>query len=136
MGVARWLTLLVAAGSALAWAVTKRPGWRPKSVMDLPSDLKNDLEVGAIRWSGGFLHSMGAVDSAPRAQQDALRAQRIAHALTDLLKDGASDVRVMIIGEIVHLEGSVGSDEERAQAERVAREVSGAQVSANDLRVV
>jgi osmotically-inducible protein OsmY len=78
---------------------------------------------------------MGAVESAPRAELDALRAQRVAHALAERLKDGAANVSAMIIGEIVHLEGSVGSDEERAEAERVAREVSGAQVTANDLRV-
>ncbi|HEX2986944.1 MAG TPA: BON domain-containing protein [Chloroflexota bacterium] len=135
MGVLRGLTLALSAGLILVWAVTRQGARGPRSVVDLSTDLRHGLQVGGIRWSGGFLRSMGAVESASRAELDALRAERIAHALTERLKDGAANVKAVIIGEIVHLEGSVKSERERAEAESVAREVSGAQVTANDLRV-
>lgn len=131
----RGLALAAVLGVILAWATIRRPVWTSRLLGELPADLRCGLQVGAIRWSGRLLHSMGAVESAPRAELDALLAQRVACALAERLKAGAADLKVLVIGRVVHLEGTVGSAEERAEAHRLALEVSGAQVIADDLQV-
>ncbi len=133
--VARGLVLLVALGSLLTWAAVRRPTWVPRALANQLWGLKCRLETDAIRWSGALLHTMGAVESSPRAELDALLAHRVACALAERLDPRTADLRVMVIGRVVHLEGSVGSVEERTVAERAALEVSGAQVIADDLRV-
>lgn len=135
MGI-RVLTLLVALAGFLAWVGSRRPTWLPHPILALSVEAKRGAELGAIRWSGGLLRGMGATETAPRAQMDAMLAHRIFYAVLDQLQSAAVDVRVMMIGGVIHLEGSVTSAEARDEAERVARQVSGARVVADDLRVV
>lgn len=125
------LAVLVAA-AGLAAARGGAPGSR--AARRLWAGVRGGLERGAIRWSGSLLRSMGAVQSAPRAEQEAMLAHKVATALSERLPSGAKDVTVLIIGGVIHLEGRVRSPRERAEAEMVARQVSGAQVVADDLR--
>lgn len=131
----RGLGLLVALVGLLAWAAFRRPPWMPRAVVELSAEAKQNLELEGIRRSGRFLRSMGAVESAPRAELDALLAHRVATAVLKRLQAAVAELKVMVIGGVIHLEGGVGSPEARIEAERVAREVSGAQVIADDLRV-
>ena len=132
----RGLTLVAVLAAVLAWALSRRPARvLPGPLAAASQDFRRGLEQDAIRWSGHFLHSMGAVDSARRAERDAMLAQRVAGAVMDRLADAVREIKVVIIGGVIHLEGDVASHEARAEAERVAREVSGAQVIADDLRV-
>ena len=94
------------------------------------------MQRSGIRWSGSFLRSMGAVDSAPRAEQDALRAQRVACALADHFQERGRDLSVRVIGGVIHLEGLVASRDDMAEAEEIARAVSGTGIVADDLGVV
>ncbi len=131
----RGLALLSILGGILAWTAFRRSPWVPRRLMDLPKDVKRDLETGAIRWSGELLHSMGAVETAPRAERDAMLAHRVASAVAERLQAAVAELKVIIIGGIIHLEGAVTSPEARLEAERVAQKVSGARVVADDLRV-
>lgn len=132
----RGLGLLVALVGLLAWAAFRRPPWMPRAVVELSAEAKQDLEQEGIRYSGRFLHSMGAVESAPRAEMDALLAHRVATAILKRLQAAVPELKVMVIGGVIHMEGTVSSPTARTEAERVAREVSGAQVIADDLRVL
>lgn len=134
MGMARWIAL-VALGSAVTWGARRAWGRRSGALARWRTGLGCDVVKGAVRWSGSFLRSMGAVQSAPRAEQEALLAQRIRCALADRLEGAADGISVLIIGGVIHLEGRVPNPEAMAEAERVARQVSGAEVLADDLRV-
>jgi osmotically-inducible protein OsmY len=78
---------------------------------------------------------MGAVNSAPRAEQEALLAHRVSCALADRFQGIGRDISVLVIGGVIHLEGLVGNRDEMAEAEEIARQVSGAQIVVDDLRV-
>ncbi len=132
----RGLTLVAVLAGFLAWVAIRRPKWVPQPVLGFSVEARRNLEQGTIRWSGEFLHSMGAVESGHRAQQEALLAHKVANAVMERLQAAITDLRVMIIGGVIHLEGYVGSAEARTEAERVAREISGARVIADDLKVL
>jgi hypothetical protein len=131
----RALAVLAGAVGFLVWLAIRRPAWMPRPMVDLSLEARRGVEQGAIRWSGNFLRSMGAVESAPRAQQEAMMARRVADAVVERLQAAAEEIRVMVIGGVIHLEGRVASDEARAEAERTAHQVSGARVVADDLHV-
>lgn len=132
----RGVTALAVLAGFLAWVAFRRPACIPRPVVDLSLEARRGMEEGFIRWSGDFLRTMGAVESAPRAERDAMLAHRVANAVLERLQAAATEIRVMIIGGVIHLEGSVTNAEARTEAERVAREVSGAHVIADDLHVV
>lgn len=130
------LALLAALAGLLAWAALRRPPCMPAPVAVLPASARRDLERRAIRWSGHLLHAMGAVESAPRAEMDALLAHRVAGAILERLAADVAELQVLVIAGVIHLEGAVAGPAARAEAERIAREVSGAHVIADDLRVI
>lgn len=131
----RGTALLVGLMGFLAWVAFRRPGWIPNPVRGLTQEAREGVEQNAIRWSGGFLRSMGAVETAPRAELDALLAHRVARAVMERLQAAVTEIRVMIIGGVIHLEGTVTNPEARLEAEEAAREASGARVIADDLHV-
>ncbi len=131
----RGLAMLAAMTGFLAWVVFRRSRWLPGPVWGLSREARQGMERNAIRWSGDFLRSMGAVETAPRAELEAMLAHRVAKAVLQRLQAAATEIRVMIIGGVIHLEGTVTNAEARLEAERVARETSGARVIADDLRV-
>ncbi len=131
----RCLPLFAMIMGAIVWSAIRNRSRRAGRLPKPWTAVKCSLEGRAIRWSGRFLRSMGALESAPRAEQDAMLAHKVACALTQRLGDGARRITVLIIGWVIHLEGEVGSPEDRAEAERIAYEVSRAQVLADDLTV-
>ena len=133
----RWggLSLLAVFGGLLAWRAIRRPESLPRPLSEIASDLRCRVQTGAIRWSAAFLSSAGAVQSAAQAEQEALLAHKVACALADSLGAGSRAISVVVRGKVIHLEGRVGSAEEREEAERVAREASGARVLADDLEI-
>lgn len=134
MGWIRVLFLAVLSGFA-AWRLFQRPHNLPGPLAQRAASMKCGLETTAIHKSAEFLRSHGAEQTAPQAEQEALAAHRVACALADRLGAGAKGITVMVLGRLIHLEGQVGSEGDRAEAERVAKEVSGAEVVADDLRV-
>ncbi len=133
MSVKVGVVLGVALGGVLAAVrLSRRGGGWPRMSL---AGLENRLRVQAIRWSGSLLASTGAVESAARAQQEAMLAHRVASALRHRLGSGVQDLSVLVLGGVIHLEGHAAGPGEKVRAAEIAREASGAQVVADDLLV-
>ena len=132
-----WLRVLflAAVGGVAAWQVFQRSESLPRPLAKWVADRKSGFEAEAIRRSACFLRSQGAVQTASQAEQEALMAHRVTRAITASLGARAKGISTVVIGRFVHLEGQVSSESDRIEAERVAREASGARVVADDLVV-
>jgi len=113
----------------------QEPERLPEPLSGWAMDVKSGAETAAIQWSARFLKARGAMQSAPIAEQEALLAHRVACALSEGMGLRAGGISVIVIGGVIHLEGGVSSAADRAKAERIAREVSGAEIIADDLGV-
>jgi len=133
VGLIRLLTMAGLGG--VLWRAIQESERLPEPLSGWASDVKSSAEMSVIQWSAGFLRSRGAVQSAPLAQQEALLAQRVVCALREELGIKAGGISVIVIGSVIHLEGKVASVADRAEAERIARDASGAEILADDLQV-
>jgi len=129
----RWLAVSASLVGLLGWAATGKPVQLSRRAALLYHKARSGLERRAIRWSGELLRDSGAVESGQRAEQEALLAHRVAEAVRERLGNGVLELRVVVIGGVVHLEGRVSDPGARAVAEETARRISGARVVADDL---
>ncbi|MGI5834940.1 MAG: BON domain-containing protein [Chloroflexota bacterium] len=134
MGWIRVLFLAALGGFVARWAFRSHRSL-PGPLAQKVAGLKCGLETAAIHKSADYLRSQGAEQTASQAEQEALTAHRVACMLADRLGAAADGITVMVIGRLIHLEGQIGSDAEKKEAEKVAMEASGAEVVADDLQV-
>ncbi len=95
------------------------------------------------RMQGRFGRQMAALqevsqtfDAATAQFEASMVVSKVSSALASEPRLRGANVSVRMIGGILHLEGEVRTPEEKALASEVARRASGAELVANDLKVV
>ncbi len=76
------------------------------------------------------------LDAATTQFESSLTVSKVASALSEDPVLRGRRVGVRVIGGILHLEGEVRSQQERMRAAEIAKRASGAELVANDLKVV
>ena len=139
-----WLGAAAVVGLAAAAAVSSpRVRYQLASAGQLLAELA-DRGVKALRtrMQTGFGRQMAVLqevsetlDAATTQWEASMTVSKVAAALADEPRLRGCTVGVRMIGGILHLEGDVRSEEEKRLAGQIAREVSGAELVANDLKV-
>ncbi len=137
-------------GGALALAVAAlalaSPGIRyrlSEGTHTLWESLSRGLSELLVEVRGGYRKDLAALrelsptmDTATTQYEASMIVSKVTSALASEPRLRGQDVGVRIIGGILHLEGQVQSPDEKALASEVARRSSGAELVANDLKVV
>lgn len=97
--------------------------------------IRNGLRGGGGRGMAALHEISGTLDSATTQFESSMTVSKVASLLNQEPRLRGADVGVRIIGGILHLEGNVSTPEQKALAGEIARQQSGAELVANNLRV-
>jgi osmotically-inducible protein OsmY len=143
-------TVLAWIGGAIALAVAAvvlaSPHARYRltlNVQQLVDAVNSALRELETRMRGGYERDLAALqelgptmDTATTQFEASMVVSKVSSALASEPRLRGRPVGVRMIGGILHLEGQVESPDEKALASEVARRSSGAELVANDLKVI